>query len=59
MKHVHRHPVSAAIVSRSGFDVINGTPPGPADPAIGEILAPPRERCARGWTARHCRAVSR
>jgi hypothetical protein len=70
MKQVHRRSVSTASRSRSagcaagliGFEVINGTPPGPSDPFFTEILAPPHDRYAgavAAGQARHCRGVAR
>jgi hypothetical protein len=61
MKQVHRQPATTSILT--GFEVINGTPPGPADPGIAEILPPPQFRRAGGHAmARpvpHCRARAR
>jgi hypothetical protein len=60
MKHDHRRPVSTSVLT--GFEVVNGTPPGPTDPGIAEILPPPQFRRVGGHAmARpvpHCRARS-
>ncbi|HEX6520263.1 MAG TPA: hypothetical protein VF070_09675 [Streptosporangiaceae bacterium] len=64
MKQVHRLPVGAA----ARFKVVNGTPPGPTDPAIVEFPPPPQLRragnrapCRRAVArpARYCRVTAR
>ena len=55
----HKPTPSTAILS--GFDVIDGTPPGPSDPTIGEFPPFPNVGCVAGvrtpWRPRsHCRA---